>query len=58
MLTAKLWGLGDAYARSTYGLDNKSDPRQGKWQAPEILANRKASQKSDVYVYVNLFDIT
>ncbi|KAK3551497.1 hypothetical protein QTP70_017377, partial [Hemibagrus guttatus] len=51
MLTAKLWGLGDVYMRKTYGYNYKNSPGQKKWQAPEILANRGASQKSDVWSF-------
>ncbi|XP_026781782.3 tyrosine-protein kinase STYK1b [Pangasianodon hypophthalmus] len=51
MLTAKLWGLGDVYTRKTYGLSYKNDPGKKKWQAPEILANREVSQKSDVWSF-------
>ncbi|KAI5105725.1 tyrosine-protein kinase STYK1 [Silurus meridionalis] len=51
MLTAKLWGLGDVYTRRTYGVNYKSDPGMKKWQAPEILANREASQKSDLWSF-------
>lgn len=55
MLTAKLWGLRDVYTRKTYGFNDKNDPRQKKWQAPEILAHKEASQKSDVYVILFYF---
>ncbi|KAF5903964.1 tyrosine-protein kinase STYK1-like, partial [Clarias magur] len=51
MLTAKLWGLDDVYTRNTYGLSYKSDLGQQKWQAPEVLANRGATQKSDVWSF-------
>lgn len=51
MLTAKLWGLSGVYARTTYGLNYHNDPGRKKWQAPELLANRPASPKSDVYVF-------
>lgn len=56
MLTAKLWGLGDVYMKKTYGYNYKNSPGQKKWQAPEILANRGASQKSDMYV-TSLFSV-
>ncbi|XP_017321230.1 tyrosine-protein kinase STYK1b [Ictalurus punctatus] len=51
MLTAKLWGLNDVYTRNTSSLNYKTGPGQKKWQAPEILANREASQKSDVWSF-------
>ncbi|XP_060777078.1 tyrosine-protein kinase STYK1b isoform X2 [Neoarius graeffei] len=51
MLTAKLWGLGDVYTRTTYGENNKNDPGQKKWQAPERLVNRQASQNSDIWSF-------
>lgn len=59
MLTAKLWGLNDIYTRNTSSLNYKTGPGQKKWQAPEILANREASQKSDVYViYIYFIYVT
>lgn len=48
MFTAKLWGLNGVYARKTQGANYTEDPGSKKWQAPETLANRPASQKSDV----------
>ncbi|GAA6108575.1 tyrosine-protein kinase STYK1b [Tachysurus ichikawai] len=51
MRTAKLWGLGDVYMRKTYGFNYKNSPGQKKWQAPEILANREKSPKSDVWSF-------
>ncbi|XP_062848653.1 tyrosine-protein kinase STYK1b [Trichomycterus rosablanca] len=51
MLTAKLWGLSGVYARTTHGLNYNNDPGRKKWQAPELLANRAASQKSDVWSF-------
>ncbi|TSL82550.1 Tyrosine-protein kinase STYK1 [Bagarius yarrelli] len=52
MLTAKLWGLGGVYTRKTYGFNYKNDLGQKKWQAPEILANRGASPKSDIHTII------
>ncbi|XP_066539801.1 tyrosine-protein kinase STYK1b [Hoplias malabaricus] len=51
MLTAKLWGLGSVYARKNQGANYTEDPGRKKWQAPEILAKRPASQKSDVWSF-------
>ncbi|KAI4896916.1 hypothetical protein NFI96_031609 [Prochilodus magdalenae] len=51
MLTAKLWGLNGIYARKNQGANYIEDPGKKKWQAPEILAKRPASQKSDVWSF-------
>lgn len=51
LLTAKLWGLGGVYDRTTNGIHSFKDPGRKKWQAPEILANRAATQKSDVWSF-------
>ncbi|XP_030640935.1 tyrosine-protein kinase STYK1b [Chanos chanos] len=51
MYTAKLWGFGTAYACQNQGAIRNDDPGKKKWQAPEILARRPASQKSDVWSF-------
>ncbi|XP_072536008.1 tyrosine-protein kinase STYK1b [Salminus brasiliensis] len=51
LLTAKLWGLNGVYDRKTQGTNYTEDPGRRKWQAPEILAKRPASQKSDVWSF-------
>uniref|UniRef100_A0A096MHA1 Tyrosine-protein kinase STYK1-like n=1 Tax=Poecilia formosa TaxID=48698 RepID=A0A096MHA1_POEFO len=51
-LTAKLWGLGPAYHRTqvdTAGLVEEMELK--KWQAPEVLARRTASNSSDVWSF-------
>ncbi|XP_064166174.1 tyrosine-protein kinase STYK1b [Anguilla rostrata] len=50
-LTAKLWGLGNAYARKTQEAPVVEGPWQKKWQAPEVLARREATQGSDVWSF-------
>uniref|UniRef100_A0A671MHY5 Tyrosine-protein kinase STYK1-like n=2 Tax=Sinocyclocheilus anshuiensis TaxID=1608454 RepID=A0A671MHY5_9TELE len=49
--TAKLWGLGDLYARTSASANNSEDPGIKKWQAPELLAKRPATPKSDVWSF-------
>ncbi|KAM9852177.1 tyrosine-protein kinase STYK1b [Aulostomus maculatus] len=49
--TAKLWGLHGVYTRKNQGATQRDDPSMKKWQAPEILARRSASQKSDVWSF-------
>ncbi|XP_043085464.1 tyrosine-protein kinase STYK1b [Puntigrus tetrazona] len=49
MCTAKLWGLGDLYARTSAIANYSEDPGRKKWQAPELLAKRPATTKSDVW---------
>ena len=46
--TAKLWGLHGAYTRKNEGVTQRDDPSMKKWQAPELLAKRPASQSSDM----------
>lgn len=46
--TAKLWGLHGVYTRKNQGVTQKDDPSMKKWQAPEVLAKRPASQSSDM----------
>ncbi|XP_043994157.1 tyrosine-protein kinase STYK1-like isoform X2 [Gambusia affinis] len=51
-MTAKLWGLGSAYHRTqvdTAGLVQEMELK--KWQAPEVLARRTASNSSDVWSF-------
>ncbi|XP_054911302.1 tyrosine-protein kinase STYK1-like [Poeciliopsis prolifica] len=51
-MTAKLWGLGSAYHRTqvdTAGLVEEMELK--KWQAPEVLARRTASNSSDVWSF-------
>ncbi|KAG5270806.1 hypothetical protein AALO_G00172520 [Alosa alosa] len=48
--TAKLWGLGGAYARGA-GATHAHEDSGKKWQAPELLARRPISQKSDVWSF-------
>ncbi|XP_036394112.1 tyrosine-protein kinase STYK1b [Megalops cyprinoides] len=49
-LTAKLWGLGATYAKSQ-GAPVRDDLIQKKWQAPELLARRAATDSSDVWSF-------
>ncbi|XP_041649080.1 tyrosine-protein kinase STYK1b [Cheilinus undulatus] len=49
--TAKLWGLHGVYTRKDQGTTQKDDPSMKKWQAPELLARRPASQSSDVWSF-------
>ncbi|CAN9513706.1 unnamed protein product [Ophioblennius macclurei] len=49
--TAKLWGLHGVYTRKNQGGTQKEDPSMKKWQAPELLARRPASQSSDVWSF-------
>uniref|UniRef100_A0A668AUA4 Serine/threonine/tyrosine kinase 1a n=1 Tax=Myripristis murdjan TaxID=586833 RepID=A0A668AUA4_9TELE len=52
-LTAKLWGFGPAYRRRTQAGSpgEVEDMELRKWQAPEVLARRPASQSSDVWSF-------
>ncbi|KAL0985128.1 hypothetical protein UPYG_G00153240 [Umbra pygmaea] len=50
-LTAKLWGLGGVYTRKTLGASQKIETGLKKWQAPELLVRRPASQSSDVWSF-------
>lgn len=49
-LTAKLWGLGSVYRRTTQPISPSArEPTQlRKWQAPEVLSMRAFSLSSDV----------
>ncbi|XP_059194585.1 tyrosine-protein kinase STYK1b [Centropristis striata] len=49
--TAKLWGLHGVYTRKNQGVTQKEDPSMKKWQAPELLARRPASQSSDIWSF-------
>lgn len=49
--TAKLWGLNGVYTRKNQGATQSDDPSMKKWQAPELLARRSASQSSDVWSF-------
>ncbi|XP_076826681.1 tyrosine-protein kinase STYK1b [Brachyhypopomus gauderio] len=51
MFTAKLWGLGGVYCRRTQAPGYHDDPGMRKWQAPEVLANRPSSPRSDVWSF-------
>ncbi|XP_063041918.1 tyrosine-protein kinase STYK1 [Engraulis encrasicolus] len=52
-LTAKLWGLGPAYRRTC--MPSSPGPLEDmelkKWQAPEVLARRPATQSSDIWSF-------
>ncbi|XP_034730147.1 tyrosine-protein kinase STYK1b [Etheostoma cragini] len=47
--TAKLWGLHGVHTRKNQGATQRDDPSMKKWQAPELLAKRPASQSSDIW---------
>jgi len=47
--TAKLWGLHGVYTRKNQGATKREDPGMKKWQAPELLAKKPASQSSDIW---------
>uniref|UniRef100_A0AAQ4RJN9 Protein kinase domain-containing protein n=1 Tax=Gasterosteus aculeatus aculeatus TaxID=481459 RepID=A0AAQ4RJN9_GASAC len=49
--TAKLWGLHGVYTRKNQGATQKEDPSMKKWQAPELLVKRAASQSSDIWSF-------
>ncbi|XP_023282139.1 tyrosine-protein kinase STYK1-like [Seriola lalandi dorsalis] len=49
--TAKLWGLHGVYTRKNQGVTQRDDPSMKKWQAPEVLAKRPASQSSDIWSF-------
>ncbi|XP_010883251.1 tyrosine-protein kinase STYK1b [Esox lucius] len=58
-LTAKLWGLGSVYTRKTQGAAQNEFTSLKKWQAPELLARRPASQSSDVWSFgILLYEMT
>ncbi|XP_041843829.1 tyrosine-protein kinase STYK1b [Melanotaenia boesemani] len=50
-LTAKLWGLHGVYTRKNKGATQRDDPSMKKWQAPELLVRRPASQRSDIWSF-------
>ncbi|XP_068426752.1 tyrosine-protein kinase STYK1b [Clinocottus analis] len=47
--TAKLWGLHGVYTRKNQGATQREDPGMKKWQAPELLVKKPASQSSDIW---------
>ncbi|XP_029928925.1 tyrosine-protein kinase STYK1b [Myripristis murdjan] len=49
--TAKLWGLNGVYTRKNKSATQSDEPSMKKWQAPELLARRSASQSSDVWSF-------
>ncbi|XP_019948609.2 tyrosine-protein kinase STYK1b [Paralichthys olivaceus] len=49
--TAKLWGLHGVYRRKNQVGTQREDASMKKWQAPELLAKRAASQSSDVWSF-------
>ncbi|KAM4601331.1 tyrosine-protein kinase STYK1b [Polymixia lowei] len=49
--TAKLWGLDGVYTRKNQGVTQSDEPGMRKWQAPELLVKRPASQSSDVWSF-------
>ncbi|XP_060905264.1 tyrosine-protein kinase STYK1b [Labrus mixtus] len=49
--TAKLWGLHGVYTRKSQETTQKDDASMKKWQAPELLARRPASQSSDIWSF-------
>lgn len=50
--TAKLWGLGPAYNRTQINSEGFVEEMElKKWQAPEVLARRTASNSSDVWSF-------
>ncbi|XP_013868069.1 tyrosine-protein kinase STYK1b [Austrofundulus limnaeus] len=50
-LTAKLWGLHGVYTRKDQKATQKEDPSMKKWQAPEMLVKKPATQRSDVWSF-------
>ncbi|XP_031732368.1 tyrosine-protein kinase STYK1 [Anarrhichthys ocellatus] len=52
-LTAKLWGLGSAYRRTTRAASpgEVEDKETRKWQAPEVLSRGGIIQSSDVWSF-------
>uniref|UniRef100_A0A3Q4G107 Serine/threonine/tyrosine kinase 1b n=1 Tax=Neolamprologus brichardi TaxID=32507 RepID=A0A3Q4G107_NEOBR len=57
MFTAKLWGLHGVYTRKNQGATQREDPSMKKWQAPEVLAKRPASEKSDWSFGILLYEM-
>ncbi|KAM6967736.1 tyrosine-protein kinase STYK1b [Aplochiton taeniatus] len=49
--TAKLWGLEGVYNRRNQEATQDNEMGMKKWQAPELLAKRPASEKSDVWSF-------
>ncbi|MEQ2307792.1 hypothetical protein AMECASPLE_021793, partial [Ameca splendens] len=51
-MAAKLWGLGSAYQRKQANYTGVAEGMElKKWQAPEVLARRTASNSSDVWSF-------
>lgn len=50
-MTAKLWGLNGVFTRKKQGATQMEEPGMKKWQAPELLVKKPASQKSDVWSF-------
>uniref|UniRef100_A0A7N6BBN7 Protein kinase domain-containing protein n=1 Tax=Anabas testudineus TaxID=64144 RepID=A0A7N6BBN7_ANATE len=49
--TAKLWGLHGVYTRKNKAATQKDDSSMKKWQAPEVLVKKTATQSSDVWSF-------
>ncbi|CAL8341231.1 tyrosine-protein kinase STYK1b [Gadus morhua] len=49
--TAKLWGLQGVHTRKNQEDNHKEDPGIKKWQAPELLTKKPASESSDVWSF-------
>ncbi|KAF1388066.1 hypothetical protein PFLUV_G00086390 [Perca fluviatilis] len=49
--TAKLWGLHGVHTRKNQGATQRDDSSMKKWQAPELLAKKPASQSSDIWSF-------
>lgn len=49
--TAKLWGLEGVYNRKNQVATQNEELGMKKWQAPELLVKRPASEKSDVWSF-------
>ncbi|TNN81134.1 Tyrosine-protein kinase STYK1 [Liparis tanakae] len=49
--TAKLWGLHGVYTRKNQEATKMEDPGMKKWQAPELLVKKPASQSSDIWSF-------
>ncbi|KAG7474220.1 tyrosine-protein kinase STYK1-like [Solea senegalensis] len=56
--TAKLWGLHGVYTRKNQGPGHREDPSMKKWQAPEVLVRKPASNSSDIWSFgILLFEM-
>lgn len=57
--TAKLWGLEGVYNRENQIATQNAELGMKKWQAPELLVRRPASEKSDVWSFgIMLYEMT